>query len=93
MSDRRKKNGAKRKYKKWFAQKWVDIGSKKKDGSFSKCGRSKQNVKTQNVNIQNVIHGLQKQDVMTIRNILRRYMKVLKRAVAQKVVVVHQMKC
>jgi hypothetical protein len=21
---------------KWFAQKWVDIGSKKKDGSFSK---------------------------------------------------------
>ena len=20
---------------KWFAQKWVDIGSKKKDGSFS----------------------------------------------------------
>ena len=27
---------------KWFAQKWVDIGSKKKDGSFLKCGRSKQ---------------------------------------------------
>ena len=27
---------------KWFAQKRVDIGSKKKDGSFSKCGRSKQ---------------------------------------------------
>ena len=27
---------------KQFAQKWVDIGSKKKDGSFSKCGRSKQ---------------------------------------------------
>jgi len=27
--------------KKWFAQKWVDIGSKKKDGSYSKCGRSK----------------------------------------------------
>ena len=27
---------------KWFKQKWVDIGSKKKDGSFSKCGRSKQ---------------------------------------------------
>ena len=27
---------------KWFAQKWVDIGSKK-DGSFAKCGsRSKQ---------------------------------------------------
>ena len=23
-------------------QKWVDIGSKKKDGSFAKCGRSKQ---------------------------------------------------
>ncbi len=28
--------------KKWFAQKWVDIGSKKKDGTFAKCGRSKQ---------------------------------------------------
>ena len=27
---------------KWFKQKWVDIGSKKKAGSFSKCGRSKQ---------------------------------------------------
>ena len=28
--------------KTWFDQKWVDIGSKNKDGSFSKCGRSKQ---------------------------------------------------
>ena len=28
--------------KKWFAQKWVDIGSKKKGGGFEKCGRSKQ---------------------------------------------------
>jgi len=28
--------------KKWFDQKWVDIGSKKKDGSYAKCGRSKQ---------------------------------------------------
>ena len=27
---------------KWFKQQWVDIGSKKRDGSFSKCGRSKQ---------------------------------------------------
>ena len=27
---------------KWFKQNWVDIGSKKKDGSFAKCGRSKQ---------------------------------------------------
>ena len=27
---------------KWFAQKWGDIGSKRKDGSFAKCGRSKQ---------------------------------------------------
>ena len=27
---------------KWFAQKWVDIGSKRKDGSFAKYGRSKQ---------------------------------------------------
>ena len=24
---------------KWFAQKWVDIGSKKKGGGFKKCGR------------------------------------------------------
>ena len=28
--------------KKWFAEKWVDIGSKRKDGSFAPCGRSKQ---------------------------------------------------
>ena len=27
---------------KWFRQKWGDIGSRKKDGSFAKCGRSKQ---------------------------------------------------
>ena len=27
---------------KWFKQKWVDIGSKKKDGSFANCGCSKQ---------------------------------------------------
>jgi|TARA_R110002012_G_scaffold75544_3_gene190864 hypothetical protein len=27
---------------KWFKEKWVDIGSKKKDGSYAKCGRSKQ---------------------------------------------------
>jgi|TARA_R100001591_G_scaffold2888_1_gene7174 hypothetical protein len=33
---------AKNGLKKWFAQKWVDIGSKRKDGSFAKCGRSKQ---------------------------------------------------
>jgi len=35
---------AKNGLKKWFAQKWVDIGSKRKDGSFAKCGRSKQKV-------------------------------------------------
>ena len=28
--------------KKWFRQNWVDIGSKRKDGTFAKCGRSKQ---------------------------------------------------
>ena len=28
--------------KTWFKQNWVDIGSKRKDGSFAKCGRSKQ---------------------------------------------------
>ena len=33
---------AKNGLKKWFAQKWVDIGSKKKGGGFAKCGRSKQ---------------------------------------------------
>ena len=45
MSNRRKnkddvmsKNGL----DKWFKQKWVDIGSRRKDGSFAKCGRSKQ---------------------------------------------------
>jgi hypothetical protein len=27
--------------KKWFDQKWVDIGSKRKDGSYAPCGRSK----------------------------------------------------
>ena len=27
---------------KWFKQQCVDIGSKRKDGSFAKCGRSKQ---------------------------------------------------
>ena len=47
---------------KWFAQKWVDIGSKKKDGSFSKCGRSKNRKQMQNVSIQNV-SLLQKQDL------------------------------
>ena len=26
--------------KKWFAEKWVDIGRKKKDGSYAQCGRS-----------------------------------------------------
>ena len=26
---------------KWFKQDWRDIGSRKKDGSFAKCGRSK----------------------------------------------------
>ena len=26
---------------KWFDQKWVDIGSKRKDGSYAPCGRSK----------------------------------------------------
>ena len=25
--------------KKWFSQKWVDIGSKKKGGGFKPCGR------------------------------------------------------
>tara|TARA_Y100000361_G_C10938368_1_gene227492 strand:+ start:145 stop:429 length:285 start_codon:yes stop_codon:yes gene_type:complete len=25
--------------KKWFAEKWVDIGAKKKDGKFQPCGR------------------------------------------------------
>lgn len=25
---------------KWFSENWVDIGSKKKNGKFQKCGRS-----------------------------------------------------
>jgi len=27
--------------KKWFGQKWVNIGAKKKNGSYPKCGRPK----------------------------------------------------
>lgn len=27
--------------KKWFDEKWVDIGSKRADGSFAPCGRGK----------------------------------------------------
>ena len=27
--------------RKWVAEKWVDIGAKRKDGSFAPCGRSK----------------------------------------------------
>ena len=27
--------------RKWVAEKWVDIGARKKDGSFAPCGRSK----------------------------------------------------
>ena len=45
MSNRRKKTKnvmSKNGLDKWFKQKWVDIGSKRKDGSFAKCGRSKQ---------------------------------------------------
>ena len=46
MSNRAKKTKndvmAKNGLDKWFKQKWVDIGSKRKDGSFAKCGRSKQ---------------------------------------------------
>ena len=26
--------------KKWFAEKWVDVVRKKKDGSYAECGRS-----------------------------------------------------
>ena len=26
--------------KKWFAERWVDLGRKKKDGSYAECGRS-----------------------------------------------------
>lgn len=26
--------------KKWFSEKWVDLGRKKKDGSYADCGRS-----------------------------------------------------
>ena len=27
--------------RKWVQEKWVDIGAKRKDGSFAPCGRSK----------------------------------------------------
>ena len=26
---------------KWFKEDWVDLGRKKKDGSYAKCGRKK----------------------------------------------------
>jgi len=26
--------------KKWFSEEWVDLGRKKKDGSYAECGRS-----------------------------------------------------
>ena len=29
--------------KKWFSQKWVDIGAKKKGGGFKPCGRKSAN--------------------------------------------------
>ena len=28
--------------RKWVQEKWVDIGSKRKDGSYAPCGRSKE---------------------------------------------------
>ena len=46
---------------KWFAQKWVDIGSKKKGWIFLKMWKIKTERKMQNVSIQNASH-LQKQD-------------------------------
>jgi hypothetical protein len=39
--------------RKWVQEKWVDIGSKRKDGSYAPCGRSK--VKKEKV-IQNAYH-------------------------------------
>jgi len=30
---------AKKGLKKWFSEKWVDIGAKKKGGKFQECGR------------------------------------------------------
>ena len=49
---------------KWFKQKWVDIGSKRKDGSFAKCGRSKQKAGREDENIPSVFH-LRKQGRMS----------------------------
>jgi len=31
--------------KKWFGQKWVNIGAKKKNGSYPRCGRPKAKLK------------------------------------------------
>ena len=33
---------AKKGLKEWFKQDWRDISTRRKDGSFAKCGRSKQ---------------------------------------------------
>ena len=46
---------------KWFAQKWVDIGSKRKM-VLSQSAEDQNKRKMRNVNIQNVYH-LQKQEV------------------------------
>ena len=32
---------AKKGLKEWLDEKWVDIGAKRKDGSYAPCGRSK----------------------------------------------------
>ena len=39
--------------KEWFKQDWRDISTRRKDGSFAKCGRTKQK-KTLNESIQSV---------------------------------------
>jgi hypothetical protein len=46
MANRRKSNQdifnmAQNGLRKWVAEKWVDIGTRRKDGSFAPCGRSK----------------------------------------------------
>ena len=34
---------AKKGLKKWFSEKWVDIGAKRKNGKYQPCGRSTSN--------------------------------------------------
>ena len=45
---------------KWYKQNWVDIGTRKKDGSFAKCGRSKKKSTISSKAYKNMKSGFKK---------------------------------